>query len=230
MNNLAQIGHNNPPDPIDTAIEPFGDIISEAENWADGVPVENEAQMNDVNKLIKGLKGARKAVDDARDAVTKPLHDAWKAEIARWKPAQDDLDRLQKALVAIVDPFKRKLAAEKEAARIEAERAAWEAHRKAQEAISQASAGDIEAQREAAQIAAQADAAKALAKAASADTVKGLVTVTRHEIVDGRALVNWIAVNDKAAMTAFITDYAAKNCKTLPESAGVKTWTEKVAR
>jgi hypothetical protein len=230
MNNLAQIGHNNPPDPIDTAIEPFGDLISEAENWSDGVTVENEAQMNDVDKLIKGLKAARKAIDDARDAVTKPLHDAWKAEIARWKPTQDDLDRLQKALVAIVDPFKRKLAAEKEAARLEAERAAWEAHRKAQEAIVQASAGDIEAQREAAKILAQSDAAKALAKAAGADTVKGLVTVTRHEIVDGRALVNWIAVNDKAAMTAFITDYAAKNCKTLPESAGVKTWTEKVAR
>ena len=37
--------HNNPPDPIDEALAPFGDVISEAENWLDGSPVENEAQM-----------------------------------------------------------------------------------------------------------------------------------------------------------------------------------------
>lgn len=37
--------HNNPPDPIDEALAPFGDFISEAENWLDGTAVENESPL-----------------------------------------------------------------------------------------------------------------------------------------------------------------------------------------
>jgi hypothetical protein len=77
---------------------------------------------------------------------------------------------------------------------------------------------------------AEAEAAQEAAKAASKEAVKGLFTETRHEIIDGGALINWIAANDRDAITAFITEYARKNCKTLPESSGVKTWTEKVAK
>ena len=36
---LATIGHNNPPDPIDEALAPFGDVITEAEVWLDGTRV-----------------------------------------------------------------------------------------------------------------------------------------------------------------------------------------------
>jgi len=224
----ATIGHNNPPDPLDDAIAPFSDTISEAENWLDGTPVESEGQMKAVDDLIKGIKAARKSVDAARDDATKPLHAAWQAEIARWKPTQDDLDRIVKGLLAAVDGFKRKLAAEKEEARRAAERAAWEATRKAQEAAQSAQAADIEAQRQAAQAKAKAEAAQAAAKSLAQDTVKGLRTVQRYEITDMRAALHWIARNDKDAMAAFIESYVAKHYKTA-QIDGVSVTTTKEA-
>lgn len=225
MDGLAPTGHNNPPaeDPIDAALAPFGDTITEADGWLDGQKVTTEGQMKAVDTLIKGMKAARKAIDEARDGVTKPLHDAWKGEIARWKPTQDDLDLQVKGLVALVDEFKRQLAAEK--ARIA--RAAWDkadAERKAAEALAAAAdVSDIEAQREAAAALEQAAYARAQAAVASKDTVRGMRTVWRHELLDGRGAVKWIAKNDRDAMTAFMVDYVAKNFKSMPPEI-VKSW------
>ena len=64
--------HNNPPDPIDEALAPFGDFISEAENWLDGAAVENEGQMKAVDDLTKQLKAAKKAVEAAEESEAKP--------------------------------------------------------------------------------------------------------------------------------------------------------------
>lgn len=229
MNAPAVIGHNNPPDPIDEALAPFGDVISEAESWLDGQKVENEGQMKAADVLLKGVKAARKAVDDARDTATKPLHDAWKGEVARWKPTQDDLDRLAKGLVALLDDFKRKLAAEKEAARKEAERLAWEETRKAQEAARLADASNIEATRAAAAAMEAAEEAQRKAAEAAKDTVKGLRTVTKYEVTDHRALLNWIAKNDRDAITDFINDWARKEHKARANADGLRVWTEKEA-
>ncbi len=229
MNAPAVIGHNLPPDIIDETLAPFGDVISEAESWLDGQKVETEGQMKAADALLKGIKAARKAVDEARDLSTKPLHDAWKGEVARWKPTQDDLDRLAKGLIALLDDFKRKLAAEKEAARKEAERLAWEETRKAQEAARLADASNIEATRAAAaQMEAAEDAQRRAAEAAK-DTVKGLRTVTRYEITDHKARVNWIAKNDRDASTAFIEDYARKEHKVIANADGIRVWAEKQA-
>ena len=41
--------HNGPPDPIDEALAPFGDTITEAEGWLDGTAVETEGQMKAVD-------------------------------------------------------------------------------------------------------------------------------------------------------------------------------------
>lgn len=229
MNAPAVIGHNLPPDIIDETLAPFGDVISEAESWLDGQKVETEGQMKAADALLKGIKAARKAVDEARDLSTKPLHDAWKGEVARWKPTQDDLDRLAKGLIALLDDFKRKLAAEKEAARKEAERLAWEETRKAQEAARLADASNIEATRAAAAQMEAAEEAQRRAAEAAKDTVKGLRTVTRYEITDHKALLNWIAKNDRDAITAFIEDYARKEHKVIANADGIRVWTEKQA-
>ena len=228
MNAPAAIGHNGF-DPIDEAIAPFGDVISEAENWLDGQKVETEAQMKVADTLLKGIKAARKAVDEARDLSTKPLHDAWKGEVARWKPTQDDLDRLAKGLVALLDEFKRKMAAEKAEAARKAEAEAWEKTRAAQEAARLADAGNIEEARAAAAAMEEAEAAQKAAMAASKDTVKGLRTVTLYEITDHKALLNWIARNDRDAITAFIEDYARKEHKVIANADGIRVWTEKAA-
>jgi hypothetical protein len=229
MNDTAAIGHNMPPDPIDEALVPFGDVISEAEAWLDGQKVDTEAKMKAADELLKGIKAARKAVDDARDASTKPLHEAWKTEVARWKPTQDDLDRLAKGLAALVNDFKVALAKAKEEARKKAEAEAWEKTRAAQEAARIADASNIEATRAAAAAIEEAEAAQRLAHAAGKDTVKGLRTVTKYEITDHKALLHWIARNDKDAVFAFIEEWARKEHKACANADGLRVWNEKEA-
>ena len=222
------IGHNNPPVDIDDVTAPFAAAIEEAQNWLDGTVVETEAQMQAVDAILREIRSAGVALADAQKVATSPLHDAWKAEIARWKPTVDDLDRIKKGLAAAVDKFKRKLAAEKEAARRAAYELAEKARVEAEQAARKAAETDIEAQREAAVLAQAAMDAQKAAAAANKDTVKGLRTVTLHEVRDMRRLVNWIAANDKPAMAAFAEAYAAKNHETIPQEI-VRTWKEKAA-
>lgn len=228
MNEIARIGDNNPPDPIDEALAPYGDEISEAEAWLDGQPVETEDQMKAVDALIKGLRSAKSALSKAKKSETAPLHDAWKAEIARWKPTEDDIERRLKGLAALVDPFKRKLAEEKEAAKRAAYEEAQRKVREAREAAAKADAADYEAQVEADRLAQEAIDAKKAAQAANKDTVKGLRTVTKYQIEDHKAALHWIAQNDRDAVTAFIEEHVRKNHKTQP-IAGVRVWQEKEA-
>ena len=228
MTQAAAIGHNNPPDPIDLALEPFADILAEVENWLDGATVDNDGQLKATDTLLKELKAARKAVDVARDESTKPLHEAWKSEVARWKPTQDDLDRQVKCVVAAQAPYKERLAAEKaEAARLareEAERIAEEAR----QAHLKASAASIEEQRKADELLRAADGAKKAANRAAKDTVGGMRTVQVYEIESHKALLNWIAKNDRNALTVFAEEYARRNYKTR-QMDGVKVETKKGA-
>jgi len=72
----GEIGHNNPPDPIDEALAPYCDVIEEVENWLDGSPVETEDQMNAVDALIKDMRKAKSDLAKAKKSATAPLHDA----------------------------------------------------------------------------------------------------------------------------------------------------------
>ncbi|MAM60831.1 hypothetical protein [Maritimibacter sp. UBA3975] len=227
-NPREQIGANNPPDPIDEALAPYGDAIEEAENWLDGSPVENEDQMKAVDAIIKEIRSAKSELAKAKKSTTAPLHDAWKAEIARWKPTEDDIDRRLKGLAAIVDPFKRKLAEEKEAAKRAAYEEARRKEREAEEAARAADVSDLDAATEAARLKDEAIEAKKAASAANKDTVKGLRKVTKYAIDDHRAALHDIASNDRDAITAFIEDYVRRNHK-VRDIAGVRVWTEREA-
>ena len=228
MTAVAQAGHNNPPDPIDTALAPYGDVIAEAENWLDGAPVENEDQMKAVDDLTKNIKAALKDVTAAEKSAAAPLHDAWKAEKARWKPTLDALARIRDGLVAAVASFKKKLAEEKRAA----ERAAWEAadkaRREAEAKAAAANAADIEAQREAVAAKEAALIAEAQARAARDDRPRGLRKVMRYEIIEYRDVLHDIARNDRDAITAFVEEYVRKNHKARA-IAGVRVWEDKEA-
>lgn len=221
---MTKAGHNNPPDPIDEATAPFADAIAEAENWLDGSAVENDGQMKAVDALTKDIKAALKAATDGQKSATAPLHDAWKSEIARWKPTVDDLIRIKNGLVAIVGAFKKKKAAaleeERRAAFAKAEKIRQEAAEKARQA------GDIEAAREADALLEQAKEATKEAK--SVETVKGLRTVAKFEITSHRDALHWIAKNDRDAVTAFVESYVAKNHRAKP-IVGVRSWEEKEA-
>lgn len=227
-NKRAVIGGNNPPDPIDLALEPYGGILEEAANWLDGATVENEKQLKDTDALLEELKAARKAVNEARDECTKPLHEAWKNEVARWKPTQDDLDRQVKCLVSAQAPFKAKLAAEKEAARRAAEEEAARKAEEARQAHLKANAASIEEQRKADELLRAAEEAEKAAARAAKDTVKGMRTVQVYEIEDHRAALHWIAKNDREAVTAFIDEYVRRNFKARAID-GVKVETRKEA-
>jgi len=228
MNAPAMIGHNVPPSPIDEALAPYGDVITEAEGWLDGSPVETEGQMQAVDSLLKSIKAAKKAVEAAEEEEAKPLYQAWKDAKARYAPTLTDLDKLAKGLVAIVDGFKRRLAAEKAEAERKARAEAEAAMRAAKEAQARADAADIEAQREADRLAREAEVATEAARAASKDTVKGLRTTWFHEVTDHRAALHDIAKNDREAITRFVEEYARAHYRQRAIE-GVRVWSEKVA-
>lgn len=228
QNERAVIGGNNPPDPIENVIAAYDSTISEAQNWADGEPVNDEAGMNSVDAILKEFKAYKSDLAKAGKERTDPLHKAWKAEVAAVKVYTDDAQRLQDALVATVAPFKAKLAAEKEEARKQAAIAAAKAQREAQDAAEKANAADIEAQREAAAALDAAKLATETAKKASKETVKGMRTVTRYEITDHRDALHHIARNDRDAVTSFVEEYVRRNHKNAP-IAGVRVWQEKEA-
>lgn len=228
MNPRAIIGGNSPPDPIDAICAQFESERTEAENWLDGTPVESEGQMKAVDALRKSMREFRLGLESGQKSATVPLYDAYKAEGARWKPSIEDAQRIEKGLVALVDGFKKKLAAEKEAADRAARAVAARKMREAEEAARIANAADIEAQRAAAAAQREAEEAQRRAVAASKDTVKGLRTVTRYEIIDIRDALHWIAKNDKDAMTAFVEDYVRRNHKT-STITGVRVWQDKEA-
>lgn len=230
MNKRAVIGGNYPPDPLDEAIAIDPEALELAEGILTGSPVENEAQMRATDDLAKRLKAVKKAVEAAEESEAKPIYDEWKAAKARFKPTLDDLDRMIKGCASMVSDFKRKLAAEKAEAERKAREEAEAKARAAHEAAQRAADSDIDAQREAALAQAEAEAAQRSAQQASrANDVKGLRTVTRFEITDHRALLNWIAVNRRDDLTAFIEEWARRNHKDNQAADGLRVWQEKEA-
>ena len=227
---MTNANHNNPPSAQDLVIEPFKDAIEEAGNWLDGEPVANEAQMEAVDALIKQVRKAKTTLEAERKKAVAPLNDAVKAENAAWKAAQEPIEIKLKALVEIVAEYKRKLAAEKQAeATAERERAAAAEAAAIEAARAAHGSGDQAAHEAALEAEKAAKAAKREAsKAADAAQVKGMRTITKHEIEDVGALINWIAKNDRAALIEFATEYARKN-HTLKPIDGVRVWKEKEA-
>lgn len=228
MNAHAPIGHNNPPDPIDDIIAAYESTRIEAENWLDGSKVENEGQMAAVDEIIKDARKFRLALEAGQKSATAPLYDAYKAEQDRWKPTIADAKSIQDGLIAIVNDFKRELDARKEA---ELRKAREEANRKAREAAeaaAQANAGSIDDVRAAAEAQQAAEEAQKAAARASKEQVKGLRTVTRHAVENRKAVLDDIIANDRAALDAFIDEYARKHHKDRAIN-GVKVWAEKEA-
>jgi hypothetical protein len=223
----AGLGHNNPPDPMETVAAQYDDIISEATNWTDGEPVTTEAQMLSVDALIKGCKTYRADLAKAGKLCTEPLHTAWKASVAAVKVYTDDADRIQAALVASVGPFKATLAAEKEAIRRATWQAAQDAERAAEELARAANASDIDAQRAADAARNAALDAKKAATAAQKDTVKGLRTVTHFEVTDYSDLLRWMNKHARTELEAAAAEYVSKNHKDGTPRPGVRVWTTK---
>ena len=227
---MTDAKHNNPPSVQALVLEPFADAIAEAQNWLDGEPVQSEAQMEAVDELIKQVRKAKTTLEAERKKAVAPLNEAVKAENAAWKAAQEPIEITLTALVEIVADFKRKISAEKAAAAQAEAEAARQAEQAAIEAARAAhGSGDAEKHKAALEAEKAAKAAKREAsKADSAAQVKGMRTVTKHEVEDIGALINWIAKNDRAALIEFAQEYARRH-HTLKPMDGVRVWKEKEA-
>lgn len=238
---MAEVGHNNPPPP--TPLEEARELLSlldlEASAWFDGKPIENQAQADDVAKLIDAGRKAEKQFDAARKAEKDPHDKAAKAVDAAWKPVITDAKRIVEIGKGAQTPWLMRLEAEKrakeEAARKEAETAAEEARRLAAEAdgsLAAAKARDaaIEEARRAEAVALRAATDKAGAKGSGMARTISLRTTYRSQVTERRALLNHIAVTDPESLTAFIEEWAAKAVRAgARELPGVHIYEEKAA-
>lgn len=229
MNIAAQIGHNNPPDPIEAVIAEYDAVISEAQNWTDGEPVTDRAGMDAVDAILKEFKTYKSDLTKACKERTDPFHKAWKAEVAAVKVYTDDADRIQKALVATVAPFKAKLAAEQEAARKVAWTKVEAARREAEEKAAAANAADLKAQREIAEVKQAAIDAEKAAKAQEKQAVPGMRRVTHYQVTSTSDLLRWINKNDRQTLDDFCADYARRVHKDGVKRPGLDVWTTEEA-
>lgn len=212
-------GHNNPP-AFDAFSMALDDAYETAKDFLDGQPIETQGQADAIGKIVSEVKKLRKDADAARAEEKRPHDLAAKEVQAKWKPLLDRADTVLEAAQRPLTAYLAKLAAQQ----AEAERLAREeAARKAQEAIEASRVAEgVEAIERARALEREAEkAAKDARKAGNAkahvtgvDRAIGLRTYRVATVVDHRAALLWIARNDKAALDAFVEEYARQNAAT----------------
>lgn len=213
-NPRAVIGGNNPPaDPIDEALQAIDDLYEEAKNFADGVPIADEAMHDAVTALYDGLHEAGKAADALRVEAKKPLDDAIKVIQDRFnpfiQPKKGKVDRGKAALGDLLAAWRaevqRKKMAEAAAARAEADKIAAAA----QEAM-RASSGNLEEREKAEELLAQAKQVERFAKRSdkAATTGTGLRSVWVADLEDASAALDWAYERAPERFAALVQDMA----------------------
>lgn len=187
---------NNPP-PIAEWGLTIDDLFAEAQNWCDGEPISTEGQAEEITKLIGMLEKAMKGASAAADAEKKPLHDAWKAKIAEWKPLLEKCEKAIRAAKRAMTPWLEIVAAENRRKQEEASKAAEAAAARLREqAIASRESSDLRDDDVREQLERDAEeAAKAARIAASEKAVVrgGGKTVTLRDV--------WlVAINDRKAL------------------------------
>lgn len=182
----APIGHNNPPafDAIKVHVD---DLLTEAKNWCDGSAIENQAQADQVARLIDDFRAAAKAADDARKEEAKPFDEAKAAVQAKYAPLIAEtkgqtgvIPRALSALKATLTPWLQKLERERQEAARAAQEEADRKAREAAEAMRATSMADLEGREQAEGLVAAAE--EAAAAAARIDKDKA------HAKGEGRAI------------------------------------------
>lgn len=225
VNPRAVIGGNEPPPmtPYEAHKVNIEDLVLEAKNWADSAAVENQAQADEVSRLIEDLRTAMQAADASRIEENKPFDEGKAAVQAKYnlliadtKTQKGAAVRAIDALKATLKPFLDKLDAEKRAAAAAAAQAAQKALEAAQAAAQAAQADNLESRetaddlvekaRQAQKAAAYAQNDKAQARGGS--RALGLKTYHIAEITDPKAAVTHYWVNQREAMVAALLKLA----------------------
>lgn len=214
-NPRAVIGGNNPP-AFEAFVAHLSDLRLEAGNWLDGLPIENQAQADEVSRLMDEHRKAVKDADAARTEEKKPHLEAGKAVDAKWKPLIDGANLAVDACKKTLAPWLMKLEAEKRAA---AEAARLEAEAKAQaaaDAMRAAADNDLAAREEAEALVTAAKAAEKAASKAEGDRAQshggGRATSLRSYyspvLMDGDIASRHYWNRDRSACEAFLLSLA----------------------
>lgn len=221
---VAGIGHNGAPlTPYESVKIHIEDLVLEARNWADGNKVENQAQADDVSRLIEDIRLAVRAADEARVKENEPF-DLGKAEvqerygalIADTKTKKGVAVLAMDSLKAALKPFLDAEKARKDDEAAEARRIAEEAQRAAAEAMGAAAAHNLEAREEAESLLEAARLAGKIANRAANDKAHanggsramGLRTHYRAEITDSKACLIHYATTRRADLLEFLLGLA----------------------
>lgn len=220
---VAEIGHNQaPPTPFEACQAHMDDLLTEARNWADGATVENQAQADEISRLIEDLRLAAEAADGARvdeqaphKAMVDEIQGRFNAYIAPLKnKVPGSVPLAMDALKRTLKPYLDGVEAEKRAKEAAALRAAQEAADKAAAAMRAADPTDL-ASREAAELlVAHAHRAESEAKRAANDKAQALGgsralglkrTFTANLIDRKAALVHYLTTQPDTIQAYLIT-------------------------
>lgn len=226
--------------PFDLIVEDLNDLLLEARNWCDGEAAATQEEVDEIARLIDAINDSAKALEAERVKEKKPLDDAiqaiqdrfnvWLAPLKNKKPGKVPiaLDALNAAKRPFLLAREAELAAQREAARKEAEEKALEAQRAAQAAA----ANDLATREEAEAKIEQAEAAAAAAKAAEKEKAhahgsgraQGLRTRVVGEITDLNAAVRFYWTNDPQPFRELVqrlVDTDARQNRRAAEGKGV---------
>lgn len=178
---IRGIGDNNPPEPTawDGVRTHLDDLLTEARNWADGVAVENQAQADEISRLIEDLRLGGNAADDKRveekaplDKKIEEIQERYNAYIGGLKSKVKNPGKVViaiEALKATLKPYLERLQAEKDAETKRLADEAAAAAAKALEAARAAAPEDLAAREEAEELIATAQQLTAAFGRASKD-------------------------------------------------------------
>lgn len=181
--------------PFDEVAIEIGDLYDEAKNWADGSPVESQAQCDALDALDESLFDAGKRLDALRVAEKRPLDEQIDAIQARYnpfiQPKKGKVDLARSALNPLRSAWKQRVAEEKAKAEEKARAEAEAERRKAEEMLRDSAAGDLDAREMAEEQLATAKEAERYAakKHKEATTGLGLRTSYRPELTDLNAAI-----------------------------------------
>lgn len=146
MNDIAEIGDNNPPSPFDEHSKAVNDLYDESKLWLDGEKITTEEMSESVSNLMNSFKDAAKAAEAARVKEKKPFKEGGEAVDAKYKVLKLKFESAIKTFGAALKPYleeKDRIAKEKAAA---LQKEADEKARIAQEAIDKANEQSLEEQ------------------------------------------------------------------------------------
>lgn len=225
------IGGNDPPvmTPFEAISIHLDDLLLEASNWADASGVKNQAQADEISRLIEDLRLGLQAADEARVIEGEPhklvldeIQARFNVYIAPVKnKVPGKIPVAIEALKATLKPFLDKLRAEQMAREAEARRVADEAARRAAEAARVADLTDLPARQAALALEAEAQAAQAAANRAANDRAQakggskamGLTRTYTPVMIDRKAALIHYASTRADDLASFLQRLAETDCR-----------------